>query len=106
MKLPLAFVTAILTAVPAAGAFADGNSLLHGAPNDVEQVETLHVGPGSNYEILAKIRPGTSPRTSFCQYQGRWCYGTYGRWNGWFYGGENTSDRWTLRYLLEGLGAR
>ncbi|NOZ32993.1 MAG: hypothetical protein GXP01_07970 [Alphaproteobacteria bacterium] len=89
MKLQLVLAAALLTAVPLAG-----------AAHEAEPVETLHVGPGNAYEVLATIRPGTSPRTRFCQYQGRWCYGSYGRWNGWFYGGENITNRWTLRYLL------
>lgn len=59
---------------------------------------TLHIGPGYSYDVLATIRPGTAPRTRFCEYHGRWCYGAYGRWNGWFYGEPNTRDHWGWGY--------
>ncbi|VAW18016.1 hypothetical protein MNBD_ALPHA09-34 [hydrothermal vent metagenome] len=99
MKLRHVIAGAIVAAIPLSATTAAGNGYDSGAAA-LEQAQTLHVGPGSAYEILTTIRAGTSPRLKFCQYNGRWCYGSYGRWNGWFYGGENSWDIWSLGYWL------
>ena len=99
MRLRHVMAGAIVAATPLTAAMAAGEGYDSGAPTP-EQVQTLHVGPGNAYEILTTIRAGTSPRLEFCQYHGRWCYGSYGRWNGWFYGGENTWDIWSFGYWL------
>lgn len=62
------------------------------------QAVTMHIGPGYRYDVLTTIRSGTAPRLHFCEYHGRWCYGSYGRFNGWYFGGENNWDHWSLGY--------
>ena len=98
MKFGHVLVGAILAFAPLNSAVAA--DYLNGEAPPVQQPETLHIGPSSTYEVLATIRPGTAPKLKFCQYHGRWCYGSYGRWNGWYYGGQNLSDHWTLGYLF------
>ena len=96
MGLRQIIVGAILAASPLAAGAADSPD--KGSAPALEAAQTLHVGPGYKYSVLTTIRPGTSPRLKFCQYHGRWCYGSYGRWNGWFYGGENTWNVWSPGY--------
>ena len=88
----LVFGSMATTTASAADWLGSGNS-----PARIEAA-TLHIGPGYRYDVLTTIRAGTAPRLHFCEYHGRWCYGSYGRFNGWYFGGNNTWDHWSLGY--------
>lgn len=93
-------VAASLAMTPITGAGA-ADYLGAAAPASAPpEVSYLRIGPGNDYDVIATIRPGTAPRVRFCEYHGRWCYGSYGRWDGWFYGGPNTWDHWGWSYLF------
>lgn len=89
-------VASILVA-SAAGA-ADYLGAGPGYPPPPDQV--LRIGPGHAYGVVTPIRAGTSPKLKFCEYRGKWCYGAYGRYDGWVFVGPHPSDHWFRSYLL------
>jgi uncharacterized protein YraI len=60
--------------------------------------EVLRIGPGHAYNVITRIRAGTSPRIKFCEHRGKWCYGAYGRHDGWVYAGPHPKDHWFRWY--------
>lgn len=87
-----------LAAVPATATAAD--YLGSGAPYGPATDEVLRIGPDHRYEVITRIREGTYPRIKFCEYRGKWCYGAYGRFDGWVYAGPHPKDHWFRAYVL------